>query len=511
MRRLILSLIATTLLLTFNYCASDGDNNSDDNSPVPTITSLTPSSKAANIPPFTLTVNGTNFSAKSVIVFNNVEKQTTFASSTQLTCQIDTSEIQLVSLESSQNPGFHNIQNKSITVIVRNPSSEGGDSSPATFTVLSNPEFNQFRSVPGGYEHQHSVVDESGTIYLVWHDWVSANDRYDIFFSKSSDYGVTWSQRLNITYPGAWYINTYSFCPFIARDSSGMIYVSWLWGSGDTDLLLRTSNDNGNSWSATTNAIAQSDSSKHIEYEVKSAFVIDNNGYLNAMWTYYDLKTYSDNVSYSRSTDKGNTWGIPKVIQGFSGIFKMIKMAIANDGTIYLLIEDWSKDDYKIYFLSSNNGTTWSQPLKLNTPEMGDNAHKPAIALDSQGNIHTVMSVGPVSSPNIWYRKSTDKGVSWSSPQNLSNNANNSTAPQIVLDRLGNINVVWYEGKNLFFCRSINNGTSWTTPANITNFSDGAAGYPFMTVDNDCNIYIFWEGNPPPTKTVGLYFNFSKK
>jgi len=61
--------------------------------PSPTTTSISPTSKAAGQPAFTLTVNGTNFVAGSVVRWNTSPRTTHFQSSTQLTADIPDSDI----------------------------------------------------------------------------------------------------------------------------------------------------------------------------------------------------------------------------------------------------------------------------------------------------------------------------------------------------------------------------------------------------------------------------------
>ena len=63
------------------------------NNPVPTTTSINPTSKTAGDSGFVLTVNGTNFVSDSVVNFNGSARTTTYISSTQLTANILTSDL----------------------------------------------------------------------------------------------------------------------------------------------------------------------------------------------------------------------------------------------------------------------------------------------------------------------------------------------------------------------------------------------------------------------------------
>ncbi len=95
--------------------------------PVPTTTSLSPSSTAAGGPAFTLTVNGTNFVATSVVRWNGSNRTTTYVSATQLTAAISASDI------ASQGTR---------TVTVFNPTPGGGTSGGRTFTITAPPTNN---------------------------------------------------------------------------------------------------------------------------------------------------------------------------------------------------------------------------------------------------------------------------------------------------------------------------------------------------------------------------------
>lgn len=63
------------------------------NNAIPTIGGISPASATAGGSAFTLTVNGTGFVNGSIVRFNNIDRATTFVSSTQLTIQITTSDI----------------------------------------------------------------------------------------------------------------------------------------------------------------------------------------------------------------------------------------------------------------------------------------------------------------------------------------------------------------------------------------------------------------------------------
>ncbi len=88
--------------------------------PVPSISSISPSSVAAGSATFTLTVNGANFIGASVVQVNGNNRTTTFANSSQINAQIPSSDVTTTG---------------SRTITVFNPAPGGGTSNAATLTV----------------------------------------------------------------------------------------------------------------------------------------------------------------------------------------------------------------------------------------------------------------------------------------------------------------------------------------------------------------------------------------
>src|SRR5665811_1825285 len=94
----------------------------DSLNPVPTTTSLSPNSATAGDSGFTLTVNGTNFVAGSVVKWEGADRTTTYVSATRLTASIPASDI---------------VTAGTASVTVFNPTPGGGTSNAQTFTINS--------------------------------------------------------------------------------------------------------------------------------------------------------------------------------------------------------------------------------------------------------------------------------------------------------------------------------------------------------------------------------------
>ena len=90
----------TPLVIAVLAACSSSDSNTGttqppppDNNPLPSVTTAIPATVLAGGPAFTLTVNGTNFIASSVIRWNGQARPTTFVSSTVETAQIPATDI----------------------------------------------------------------------------------------------------------------------------------------------------------------------------------------------------------------------------------------------------------------------------------------------------------------------------------------------------------------------------------------------------------------------------------
>ncbi|HKS80630.1 MAG TPA: IPT/TIG domain-containing protein [Candidatus Acidoferrales bacterium] len=140
------------------------------NNPLPVISSISPTSTAVGaLPPGgAITINASDASSgfvqDSIVAFNGAQRPTTFVSSTQLTAQVQTSDV---------------AANASINVTVDNPTPGGGVSAPFVFTVGTGAAARIFPAVvsisaQGGGANGPSAAPA-----------MSSDGRYVAFFSQA--------------------------------------------------------------------------------------------------------------------------------------------------------------------------------------------------------------------------------------------------------------------------------------------------------------------------------------
>jgi 6-phosphogluconolactonase (cycloisomerase 2 family) len=119
-RKLAVGGIVSLVLLA--GCGGGTSPSSSGSNPTPTITTISPNSSVAGSAAFTLTINGTNFVAGSMVNFGGSAPATTFVNSTQLTAAIPAA-----SIASTGTPA----------VTVTNPAPGAGTSKAINFTITS--------------------------------------------------------------------------------------------------------------------------------------------------------------------------------------------------------------------------------------------------------------------------------------------------------------------------------------------------------------------------------------
>jgi YVTN family beta-propeller protein len=121
------TICAFFLLLAVSGLANCGGSSSKEQMPppnqIPAITSISPNTAEAGAAAFTLTINGTNFIASSMVNFGGAASTATFVNSTQLTAPIPASSIASAGI---------------LAVTVTNPAPGGGTSNAMNFTVTSS-------------------------------------------------------------------------------------------------------------------------------------------------------------------------------------------------------------------------------------------------------------------------------------------------------------------------------------------------------------------------------------
>lgn len=262
--------------------------------------------------------------------------------------------------------------------------------------------------------------------------------------SYSDDQGASWLTKTIAPNPGEladknhmWIDNSPS-SPF-----EGNLYVSWteFGGSNNNEIAVSVSNDDGFTWS-TKKTISEAVNAGSHNQGVNLS--VGPNGEVYAVWAIYDNWPSDENaIGMSKSLDGGITWSpAVRVFSNIRGIrntgtgktmrvnsFPTAAADISggsNDGNLYIT---WANigtpgintgDDIDVYLVASSDlGTTWSNPIKVNQNEsgLGKKSYFPWIACDpSNGSLSVIFYDDRDVSGNVlevFCSNSDDGGITW--------------------------------------------------------------------------------------------------
>ena len=195
----------------------------------------------------------------------------------------------------------------------------------------------------------------------------------------------------------------------------------------------------------------------------------------------------------------------PKNISNSSGNAQAQQIAVDANGNVNLVWADNSLGNYAIFLShSSDSGATFSTPRSI-SKHAQSRASGPQIAVDANGNVSVVWTeTSPDGSANfIYFSHSTDGGVTFTNPHNISGDAGAVTSPRMAVDSSGAINIVWTDtslgNSEIFFSRSADGGTIFSTPMNISNDA-GDSVFPSIAGDASGNINVVWADDTPGIK-----------
>jgi Neuraminidase (sialidase) len=174
--------------------------------------------------------------------------------------------------------------------------------------------------------------------------------------------------------------------------------------------------------------------------------------------------------------------------------------AIAVSGNIIHVV--WAKDtpgNIDIYYRrSTDNGVTWGKTKRLTKNE--------GLSLDvdmaaSGSDIHVVWKDNTPGNAEIFYKQSSNNGATWEKTKRLTCTTGHSALPAIAVIN-NNIYVVWNDdtpGNNeIYFMRSKNNGATWSKIKRLTQTA-GSSRIPDAALSGG-NIHVVWQdttiGNP---------------
>ena len=301
-------------------------------------------------------------------------------------------------------------------------SSDNGD----TWSAINQDVFISFDDGVDANTNSDIAIDSDDIIYVVWPEDVI--DIREIHYSISYDGGDTWTGQTRDTYLSL-LGGTDALNPALAVDHNDVIHVVWNQDdplTGIDEIYYSRSTDGGQTWSSQTaeTIISYPDGQAASYPEIALG---ENNEIIVAWREADDVVTTNSVVNVSISTDGGDTWTGSTADIPLTLPFRMIydpRIIVDSNGIVHSIWrgtqDQASPFHYEVYHSRSlDNGITWSgiatEQMVSYYPPGDYSCNIPNIGVDNMSNVVVVWDEDYTDDNNeIMVSASTDGGLSWS-------------------------------------------------------------------------------------------------
>ncbi|MCK4574901.1 T9SS type A sorting domain-containing protein [candidate division WOR-3 bacterium] len=361
---------------------------------------------------------------------------------------------------------------------------------------------------------QRGVAVRGDTVYCVWDD-----DRlrgWGVRFSKSTDGGQTFLPNVQVD-DGL----GEAYTPTIAVGNDGTIYVSW---DGEPSpfsykqVFFSRSTDGGLTF---TPDVLVNDTAGGIKNHPhrNPSMAVDSAGVIYI--AYDDGRNGPGNydIYFSKSTDGGFTFPNDVLVNDTIGdILNDTRpaLALSKDSDIYI---SWNKAfDWLYVSKSTDGGISFSPDVQVN--DTVAESWQNSIDVDSRGYVHVTWRDGRDGNANIYYSRSINGGLTFS-PNIRVNDAAHEPEPQaypsMCVDDSGMVYAVWQEGSgihpDIYFTCTTDNGDSVFVEPNVKVSDvppDSEMFDPSIAVGDSGKVYVMWSDHRNNFWSGDVYFSVGK-
>ena len=346
----------------------------------------------------------------------------------------------------------------------------------------------------------HVAVDPRDANHLVgaWQQdrWSDGSAR-GIVTAASFDGGATWTQATPAFSVCSGGPDVRATDPWVAITRDGTVLVMALTTTGGSfqagatnAVVVSRSTDGGRTFLPPV-TVLRSGGNFFSDKETMTADPTDGR-FVYAVWDRL-IQGAGGPTWFARSVDGGVTWEDARIIQTFTGESQSIGnlIRVLPDGTlvnIYMYLEGGEEDVTRAQvqlIRSSDRGVTWSAPVVVaeflgrgarapDGKEVRDGSIIPQVAVAPNGTMYVVWQDARFTGVRdaIAISRSTDGGLTWSTPTRVNSNANvTAFTPQVHVRADGVVGVTFYDFRSepgagaatdYWLARSSDGGATWT-------------------------------------------------
>ncbi len=328
---------------------------------------------------------------------------------------------------------------------------------------------------------------------------------------------VKWSPPENIS-------NTpqSSAYPAIAADDFGNVHVFWSEDIDGRPLGPSDPSDSGNAiyytrwdgtvWTAPIDILYSPDDS----VASYPAVAVDKKGTLHLVWTGLTDIYYSQ--APGSQAQSSRVWRQPVVVATNSARSNWeSSIAVDNEGNLHIAYATRGSGAGIYHVASTDNGATWSQPVKISDPfdMLEASVSGVKLIMDGKDRLHVVWQTNTADGfgQAAYYAQSTDGGNTWSSPYQLSYRQTGDFYvgyPYPVQVGPDELHIIYIAGANTGRWERISRdgGLTWSEPQYIIPEMEGINGYVIPVVDSAGHAHLIINMRPSATQEVGIYYSY---
>ncbi len=314
------------------------------------------------------------------------------------------------------------------------------------------------------------TILSSGRLLVGWKE----ADTYNgpgrrVGFCYSDDEGATFSPNILMEPVGP---NEFQSDPWLVSDGDDNAYFTFLeyGGSGEGMGVAKTT-DGGETWQSPTQA---SDTVGYLDD--KETVCVDAAGNIYMMWDHFVTDSQA-NLVFTKSTDNGASFQPTQILGPWETHGGIPYLTCTPNGTLFVsTIWDSVPDGpiNTIFFMKSTDlGISWTSPQQVNPPSSSEINLITVCATDSNHHIYICFAAGSPINKEVYVTKSVDGGSTWSTPVQVNDvTTNMQRMVEMHIDDDDDIHVAWLDAQNdewdIYYSYSDDGGTSFSSDVRIT-------------------------------------------
>lgn len=334
------------------------------------------------------------------------------------------------------------------------------------------------------------IALNGSTVHVVWADERDGNR--EIYYKRSTDKGITWGPDVRFTNNPA-----SSWRPSISVNGT-TVHLVWCDEiEGNFEIYYKRSTDDGLNWEPNTRLTFD-------PYRSWAPSMALYGSVIHIVWP--ESRDLNEEVYYKRSSDGGNTWG-PDTRLTYDSNGTYYPSVAVSASNVHVVWYDFRIGKRTVFYKrSTDGGINWGADTQLT---FGTSESYNASVCVSGQVVHVAWHDIRDGNEEIYYKRSSDNGSTWSNDKRLTNNTGISWYPSIAVSGSA-VHIVWHDNVSgnyeIYYIRSTDAGLNWEPITQLTNDTSQSLRPSIAVLDSyvhvvwndfrDGNFEVYYKRNP---------------